>query len=1114
AGLWERFEKRAAVAMLILLACACLLITGRWTEVRLTPTVCRWSSAIAFAAVAFLIVARNRLTPWLKRLGWPEMEERSNGLPAMLRMLSLALFVIPVLILSSLSFFNWMDAISAEAFPPALSGLIAGLGAPLLIVGLSFAAHSIRERSAAYACAAGMMVNLSVTIGYLLWATARGPGIQLAEVYAVAQLNIIATSICSLVWIGFHRRQTALDTAWPRSNEFLNAQTGLALFLSLSGLAVADVRLFIDRGISGALAHSFGGVTGILAVAAPMLAYAWLREIKLSRLRAEHLVAGLVAAGSLLSCLLSRFVADGWIAFHALALALNAAAWLMLAFRRRAGLLEKFARVADQRALEYWIAALAWAIVAMTLRGVSSPGEPWWTVGFSISICLLFAGLSLVSGGPGYIYFAAPALNYAATRVYFGLDLKPSRLFSADYIALPGLVSLNAVVLALPAIAWLAIDSKLRRQDPSRRITPSHRVAAVASLVLLGLTILFQWQARADGNSQLAGEVLLDWSALASVATLFATCLRDERPAYALRGLHVIGLIAAAMTLLAFNPRNEALLVSVVVMLSLYALATSALWRGRKSLAPLAARLRMPSNDGNFAFFSSWLNTINVALGVATYVITFVIVLSFESLRQRLIAATASIAIPFSLALLVNTVRDQRLIMGQAAKHASDNETAPDITPISPISPISPGSLINLTTWMSLLSAVLWGWAWLSPHGKLLAINLLAVVMVVAGAIQIGYRFIISRNLAEENEWRLGVKAQLPIIGAIGAPSMIAILSVEARNYATFSAAGAPWWVVIAVFAALVSLFCACIAFALSPGRDPFNLSERGRMNYVYGAEALTIVTILHARLTLPWFFGGFFLTWWPLIVMLLAFIGVGLGELFRRRGRLVLAEPLERTGILLPILPVFGFLLAPSHVPYSGLLFLVGLFYGALSVMRRSFRFGILAVFAGNGGLWKLLDGAGGYGFYEHPQLWLIPLSVSVLVAGHVNRERLTKDQMTLIRYTTLMMIYVSSTSDIFINGVSESPWLTIALALLSVLGVFAGLMLRIRAFLFLGTAFLLLSLLTMIWTASVYLNRRWPWFVAGIAFGMLIFVAFALFEKKRREALELVERVKQWQA
>jgi hypothetical protein len=36
----------------------------------------------------------------------------------------------------------------------------------------------------------------------------------------------------------------------------------------------------------------------------------------------------------------------------------------------------------------------------------------------------------------------------------------------------------------------------------------------------------------------------------------------------------------------------------------------------------------------------------------------------------------------------------------------------------------------------------------------------------------------------------------------------------------------------------------------------------------------------------------------------------------------------------------------------------------------------------------------------------------------------------------------------------------------------------------------------------------------VSGIAFGALIICTFALFERKRREMLGLVEKLKQWQA
>src|SRR5262245_23477232 len=771
AGLWERFERRAALAMLILLACACLLIAGRWADVGLTPAVYRWASGIAFAAVSSLIVARNHVAQWLKRFGWPQMEEKSKGLSAALRTSSLALFVAPVLIFSSLAFLNGIAISVAAEFWPERSGMIAGLLAPLLLVGLSFVAHSIRERSAAYACAAGLMVNLSVTFGYLLWASGRIFGVESADAYTVAQLNVIATSICSLVWAGFHRRQTALGSAWPRSVAFLKTQIGLALFLSLSLLALADARLFLEPLMSTLLISSLGGVTGLLAVTLPMLAYAWFHEIKLDRLRAEHLGVGLIAIGSLLSCFVSGRWVDVWNAFHTLGLALNASAWLMLALRRPPRLLAPVAQIVDQSSLEKWVTALACAIVAMTLRGVFSTGEPWWTVGFSISTCLLFAGLSLASRKRGYIYLAAPILNYAAMRFYFWLDLERSDLFSADYVYMAGVVSLNAIVLALPAIAWLAMDLKLLRQNRAQSITPFHRVAARISLGLLSLTLLFQWLLRDFGSGQLIGEVLMDWFALASVAALFAACLWDDRYAYALRGLHIVGLIAVVMDLLSFNSGSKALMVSLVVILSLYALATSALWRRRESLARLAAQLRMPSNAEDLARFSSWLYAMNLLLGVAAYVIAFVIVWSFESLAQRLVATTASFAIPISMALLVGVSRNQRLITGKgneaqnqrlitekdnqdsAAQHASDNgnpldstpiDAASPISPIGHISPISPISSISLITWMSLLSAVLWGWAWLSPLGESQAINHIAVVMVVAGAALTGNRFISS----------------------------------------------------------------------------------------------------------------------------------------------------------------------------------------------------------------------------------------------------------------------------------------------------------------------------------------------------------------------------------
>jgi len=119
----------------------------------------------------------------------------------------------------------------------------------------------------------------------------------------------------------------------------------------------------------------------------------------------------------------------------------------------------------------------------------------------------------------------------------------------------------------------------------------------------------------------------------------------------------------------------------------------------------------------------------------------------------------------------------------------------------------------------------------------------------------------------------------------------------------------------------------------------------------------------------------------------------------------------------------------------------------------------------------------------------------------------------MTGIRYLALVTIYVSSTADIFINGVARSPWLPLVLAALSLGGVFGGMIFRIRAFLLLGSIFLLLSIATMINYASVNFGWTWLWYVAGIATGAAIIATFAVFEKKRADVLRVVDGLKEWE-
>jgi hypothetical protein len=243
-----------------------------------------------------------------------------------------------------------------------------------------------------------------------------------------------------------------------------------------------------------------------------------------------------------------------------------------------------------------------------------------------------------------------------------------------------------------------------------------------------------------------------------------------------------------------------------------------------------------------------------------------------------------------------------------------------------------------------------------------------------------------------------------------------------------------------------------------------------------------------------------------------LAFLGVGASELFHRLNIRVLAEPLERTGAMLPLLPVIGWWVAGSQVDYSLLLLVVGILYLGLSFTRKSWAAMVAAAFAGNGALWSLFNSQH-FDFTAHPQLWLIPPALSVLAAAQLNRRRLPAEALTAIRYAATIVIYVSSTSEIMIQGLGVDLRPPMILLGLSVAGAFAGIALQVRAFLYLGATFTLLALTSMVWHASRSIEHVWPLWAFGIFLGVGILVLLVLFEKNKAEMHQLVARLRQWE-
>jgi hypothetical protein len=131
--------------------------------------------------------------------------------------------------------------------------------------------------------------------------------------------------------------------------------------------------------------------------------------------------------------------------------------------------------------------------------------------------------------------------------------------------------------------------------------------------------------------------------------------------------------------------------------------------------------------------------------------------------------------------------------------------------------------------------------------------------------------------------------------------------------------------------------------------------------------------------------------------------------------------------------------------------------------------------------------------------------------VAAQLNRDRLSRGQLAALRYAALTVLYLASTAETFLTGLGQDVTRPVVLIGLALLGVFAGMLLRVRAFLFLGAGFVGLGVVALVRHAAE--SGSWVWYAAGLVLGVLIIVLFAVFEKRRDEVLQLLERLREWE-
>ena len=990
--------------------------------------------------------------------------------------------------------------------------------AAIAIAGAAGATMAVWRRREAWAFASAPAVNLAASL--VVWYF-QGDWFPQRNVHdwwvLLVQANIIASAAVSLVWQAARRRVQQLEGHSSDASPLLDLQTTIPVLATAVLLIPAAVMMI---GFPG----GYPLWTARLADSAGWLALALVTLAGGSHLRHDapksviHAVGGCATAG----CILFSAGLEGWlsvdwrlpwIGYHGLMAAWAAASLAMvlvlMAIERLRRSRPKLATDGEgqpvasssprwagpaatwpsSEALLGWIAFLGMAALFAALVHVHhDPAGPWWTAGVATTLSLIAAILGIGRQMAEGIVVSTVLINVAGSILWLRSDERTWM----------GLVATNVLCLALASSIWSLVELLTPLTLPT--VSPTERRRSFAHDILLaalGIMVVVTGMLMIGRlvEARVPEFDRLGWNALGMIVVALGIAIWDHRASFLWPAFYVTGLMTMGLALdrLALTPRPLAL--ALTGSLAAFALASAGVdWLMRRG-RPLWRRLHIPlRREGQLKgwFSASQLILSCLAAGLALVISVDRVFDSYpqwQGLPNRWIGPCSTLLLAIAAWLMANrprrfgAARWQDVVMAMASLVLAESG------------------------WASLAAEMTSPWLHRS------------VVLMVASATTIALvRLGLSLFVAEGSDWNAAARRAIRVLAGIAAASLAMVLFQETLGFDANLGCGMNRLETILVAATLLGCGVMCMAFALKPSFDPFKLSEKERTVYVYIAFAMLAVMSIHVRMCMPWLFQNHMARKvWMLVVMGMAFAGGGLAEWFRRRGLHVLSEPFGRLALLLPLAPAIGFWLVkqkPDDPPLLGahplVWFLAGAFYAIQAMRQRKGWLFVPAALAANVGLWVSWNRLE-LSFVEHPQIWLIPLALAVLVAEYLHRDRLPASASTSLRYLGGSAIYLSSSAE-FLWSLGESIWLPLALIVLSLAGIAAGVFLRVRSFLYQGMIFLMLVLVTMIRYAAVDQHQTWILYLCCIFLGAATISVVALYERHRETMLAALRRFREW--
>ncbi len=137
----------------------------------------------------------------------------------------------------------------------------------------------------------------------------------------------------------------------------------------------------------------------------------------------------------------------------------------------------------------------------------------------------------------------------------------------------------------------------------------------------------------------------------------------------------------------------------------------------------------------------------------------------------------------------------------------------------------------------------------------------------------------------------------------------------------------------------------------------------------------------------------------------------------------------------------------------------------------------------------------------WSQPLALVAPVGLSVLVAAQLLRRGLDPRVVTLMRYAAAAAIYLAALAD----AVGTPMW-SLVLLQMSLLGMAAGAVLRVRAFLFLGSGFAVAALLTELLRFGLAHSQFWALYLTVL--GLFILASMVALTLLRTQLMRLRQR------